>query len=147
MSDSSLPYDGSTNERLRRLAADVSAFDGNRVLLIRRKFDPDAGTWAAPGGYVEWDESAEDAAAREFREETGLLVRDLLLVKLQSSPTRHSSQFVTAVFAGRSAGTPHAGDDAADAEWFEITDLPAEMALDHRDSVLSAWDLHRRASR
>jgi 8-oxo-dGTP diphosphatase len=50
------------------------ALDG-KVVLVRRRYEPRAGCWALPAGFMELGESAEDAAIRECHEETGLLVR------------------------------------------------------------------------
>ena len=57
--------------------------DKPEVLLIQRKHDPYAGIWALPGGYVDMDETVEEAIVRELEEETGLKtknLKDLLLV-------------------------------------------------------------------
>jgi len=48
-----------------------------RVLLIRRRLPPFAGAWAFPGGFIEMDETLEQSARRELREETGLEVDTL----------------------------------------------------------------------
>ncbi|MHA1509231.1 MAG: NUDIX hydrolase [Promethearchaeota archaeon] len=47
----------------------------NSLLLVKRKFDPDAGYWAIPGGHLDLGERTENAAEREAYEETGLIVR------------------------------------------------------------------------
>jgi NADH pyrophosphatase NudC (nudix superfamily) len=52
----------------------VVELDG-RVVLVRRRYEPRAGYWALPAGFMELGESAEEAAIRECHEETGLLVQ------------------------------------------------------------------------
>ena len=47
----------------------------NTLLLVKRKFDPDAGYWAIPGGHLDLGERVEDAAIREAYEETGFIVK------------------------------------------------------------------------
>ena len=47
----------------------------NSLLLVKRKFDPDAGYWAIPGGHLDLDERVENAAEREAYEETGFIVK------------------------------------------------------------------------
>ncbi len=47
---------------------------GDRALLVKRRYPPNAGRWSIPGGMVELGESARDAASREVSEETGLSV-------------------------------------------------------------------------
>jgi 8-oxo-dGTP diphosphatase len=48
--------------------------DSGKVLLIKRRFDPNKGRWALPGGLLEVGEDPEDAAKREVWEEVGLKV-------------------------------------------------------------------------
>lgn len=45
------------------------------LLLVKRKYDPDAGYWAIPGGHLDLGEKVEDAAEREAYEETGFIVK------------------------------------------------------------------------
>ena len=47
----------------------------NSLLLVKRKFDPDAGYWAIPGGHLDLGERTENAAEREAYEETGFIVK------------------------------------------------------------------------
>ena len=47
----------------------------NSLLLVKRKYDPDAGYWAIPGGHLDLGERVEDAAEREAYEETGFIVK------------------------------------------------------------------------
>src|SRR5580700_5526840 len=59
-----------------------------RVLLIRRKRDPFAGSWALPGGFVDENERLADAARRELAEETGLTAADLEQLYTAGDPGR-----------------------------------------------------------
>ncbi|HEC22244.1 MAG TPA: NUDIX hydrolase [Chloroflexi bacterium] len=109
-----------------------------QVLLVKRRYPPFEGRWAIPGGFVHIDESLEDAARRELREETG--VEDVYLEQLYTfgRPDRDPRMRVISVtyFALLPAGEidVRAGDDAADARWFPVDDLPP-LAFDHREII------------
>lgn len=83
------------------------------VVLIKRK-NPPLG-WALPGGFVDYGESCETAAARELKEETGLTSKKLTQFKTFSDPDRDPRQHtMTTVFWGFVNGVPQAGDDASE---------------------------------
>ncbi len=100
------------------------------VILIKRRYEP-AG-WALPGGFVEYGETVEAAAVREAHEETGLTVTLTELFNVYSNPHRDPRRHtIGVVFIGTAAGTPVAGDDAADAAVFTAATLPGPIAFDH----------------
>lgn len=104
--------------------------DPAQVLLIRRGSPPPG--WALPGGFVEYGEAVEQAAAREAREETNLPVRLVRQFHVYSDPARDPrGHTVSVVFLGEADGEPRGGDDAAEARWFHRDHLPADMAFDH----------------
>jgi ADP-ribose pyrophosphatase YjhB (NUDIX family) len=82
------PHCGGSIETFRNPypTADILFHHPGRVLLIRRK-NPPLG-WALPGGFIDYGESAEQAAAREAKEETGLEVRNLRQFRVYSEPGR-----------------------------------------------------------
>jgi 8-oxo-dGTP diphosphatase len=109
-----------------------------KVLLIRRAAPPFKGKWAIPGGYVHPDEALDEAAQRELEEETGL--PDVYLEQLYTfgAPKRdpRGRVITVAYFALVSDDvTVRAGDDAAEAAWHSVFDLP-DVAFDH-DEILS----------
>lgn len=110
-----------------------------RVLLVRRKNDPYQDHWAVPGGFIEMDEELVDAAARELAEETGLTGVPLEQLRTFGTVGRDPrGRQITVVFTGiveKGAETVRGGDDAAEARWFDIDDLPANMAFDHAEVV------------
>ncbi|GAB4283293.1 MAG: hypothetical protein Kow0029_29370 [Candidatus Rifleibacteriota bacterium] len=105
------------------------------ILLIKRGRDPFCGKWALPGGFLEMDESPLNGAARELREETGLTDLPLKPLFACGEPGRDPrGRTLTMVFACliRDADkAPIGNDDAAEARWFSLKNLP-EMAFDHR---------------
>jgi len=105
-----------------------------RILLIKRS---DTGTWALPGGFVDDDESSAEAARRELCEETSLVVHGEPCaiyngVVSDGRTTAHAWAETTALL-WRVEGTPDiaAGDDAQDAKWFFINELPDAMHGSH----------------
>jgi 8-oxo-dGTP diphosphatase len=121
------------------------------VLLIRRGHEPFKNRWALPGGFVEIDEPLEDAARRELAEETGLSLPRLRrrsgnvhMEELRSfgQPGRDprgrtiTIAYLVLIRPGH-APTLRAGDDATEAEWFNMYRLP-KLAFDHRDIIRCA---------
>ena len=120
------------------LTVDIALFHrlGNRVevLLIKRAREPFKGLWALPGGFVDKDESLEDAAARELLEETGLSHAHLEQVGAFGDPGRDPrGHTVSVVFAAMLDDRirPSAADDASDAAWRSAR-RPPMLAFDHR---------------
>jgi 8-oxo-dGTP diphosphatase len=122
------------------VTADIAIFSNNagsqRVLLIRRGNDPFKGQWALPGGFIEIDETLAATAARELEEETGLIVPKLTQFRTYGDPGRDPRGRTIAVvfygFADPEKVKIAGGDDAADARWFPIDQLPA-LAFDHNE--------------
>jgi 8-oxo-dGTP diphosphatase len=110
-----------------------------RVLLIRRKDDPFAGSWAIPGGFVEMDETLEAAARRELREETGLQVEELEQLHAFGDPGRDPrGRTISVAYLGRVDAAklkPKAADDAAEVGWHSLRQ-PPPLAFDH-DQILA----------
>ena len=110
---------------------DVIIAVGGGIVLVERRNPP--GGWALPGGFIDYGETAEEAAVREAREETGLALDDLRQFRVYSAPDRDPRMHtLTVVFSARGSGEPRAGDDAAAARVFPVEELPREMAFDHR---------------
>lgn len=112
-------------------AADVIIKSGKGVVLIRRKNFPSG--WAIPGGFINYGETAEQAAIRESREETGLDIENLKLFGVYSAPDRDPRfHTISIVFVAEGKGKMKAGDDASRARIFTEENLPDEIAFDHR---------------
>ena len=115
-----------------KIAVDGIVIKYQQILLIKRKNPPFKGKWALPGGFVDYDERTEDAVVRELLEETGLKTKILDLIGVYSDPKRDprghviSAVYLMEVIDGKLKG----GDDAADARFFNLNELP-ELAFDH----------------
>jgi len=117
--------------RKQRVLIDVIIRYKGGIILIKRKFDPDKGKWAIPGGHVDLDETLENAAIREAKEETNLDIKLIRQFHTYSDPKRDArGQYITTVFIAEGFGEIKAGDDAGDVKVFGVDDLP-EMAMDH----------------
>ncbi|GGC52595.1 NUDIX hydrolase [Siccirubricoccus deserti] len=108
----------------------VIAFDGDRVLLVRRGKPPREGQWSLPGGAQHLGERAEACARRELFEETGIEVGPLELAAvvdgINRDPTGEVRFHYTIIdFCGhRSSGEARPGDDVAAVAWALPEELP-----------------------
>ena len=116
----------------------IFGFDGTRmkVLLVQRGIEPYKGRWAFPGGFLQMDESAEEGALRELREETGLSGAFIRQFHTFSAPDRDPRErVITIAFYALVRIEEVTGvDDAADARWFALDEVP-QLAFDH-DQIL-----------
>ena len=123
----------------RGVSIDAIVVKDHQVLLIQRGVEPNKGLWGTPGGYVGWDESAEDTVKRELKEETNLDIENVKLVGVYSQPERHPKQVINLVYLAEGPiGKLKHGDDALDAKWFDLDSLPDKMALDHKQNIQDA---------
>ena len=106
---------------------------GPKVLLIQRGDDPYKGCWAFPGGFMNMDETTEQCAIRELEEETGLHVNNVIQIGAYSKVDRDPRGRTVTVAYLAIVDRPLVvigQDDAAKAEWWQLSDLP-ELAFDH----------------
>jgi 8-oxo-dGTP diphosphatase len=112
-----------------------------KVLLIQRDQGPFEGRWALPGGFVEIDESLEDAARRELKEETG--VSRIYLEQLYSfgEPNRDPRERVITIayvaLVPMKDYRVRAASDARAAKWFALDAMP-KLAFDHAKIIKTA---------
>jgi 8-oxo-dGTP diphosphatase len=128
--------------------ADVVIYDKTLGIVLVRRRNPPLGM-ALPGGFIEEGETAEHAAVREMKEETGLDVSLLGILGVYSHPMRDMRcHTLTTVFVGRAAHPEQlcAGDDAADAAFYPLHALPEPLCFDHARVLehLKDWLAQRR---
>lgn len=118
--------------------------DVPHVLLIERKQPPYQGCWALPGGFLDMDETLEQAAARELKEETCLDALTVTQIGTFSAVNRDPrARVITTAFEVTVSPeqTPVAADDAADWQWKKL-DEEIELAFDHAE-ILDLWKKKR----
>jgi 8-oxo-dGTP diphosphatase len=125
----------------------LTEIDALYVLLIKRKNDPYGDHWALPGGYMEIDETLQEAACRELNEETGILCYGLQMLGLvYDKPDRDPRGRVLSVPFMRSITGPlpevNAQDDAKEVRWYTVRDAQRmKLAFDHNDILQVAVDM------
>jgi 8-oxo-dGTP diphosphatase len=112
--------------------------DEMKLLLVSRGTEPFKGMWAIPGGFVKMDESLDDAARRELREETG--IEDVYIEQLYTfgAPNRDPrTRVITVAYMALIDGSRvrlQASTDADEAAWFSVKKLPS-LAFDHSQII------------
>jgi 8-oxo-dGTP diphosphatase len=117
----------------------IIRLDGGGIVLVKRKNPPYG--WALPGGFVDYGESLEEAAAREAYEETSLRVCLRRQLGAYSDPGRDPRMHtISVVFVADARGIPIAGDDAADLAVFTPDSLPQPIVFDHERILQDYFD-------
>jgi 8-oxo-dGTP diphosphatase len=111
------------------LAVGAVVFKDGRVLLVKRGRPPAKGLWAIPGGGIELGETLQQAAEREIKEETGIVIRagePILTFDMVERDPQDRVRFhyvIVDLAAEYVSGEPQPGDDAADARWISAREL------------------------
>ena len=119
-----------------------------RVLLIKRGGEPFKDCWAIPGGFMEMNETTEQCAVRELKEETSIVISDLHQIGVYSKVDRDPrGRTISVAYLAITDKTQIAvgQDDAAEVKWWPLTALP-EMAFDHDDIMRDAVRLYQNLS-
>lgn len=116
-----------------------------KILLIKRGIEPYKGEWALPGGFLRMDESAEECAHRELREETGVTGCHIKQFHTFSRPDRDPRERVVTIafYALVKWQEARGADDAEYADWIPMDHLPP-LAFDHAEIVKKAMEAIRR---
>lgn len=119
------------------VTADIAVLrmeDVPEILLVQRKDPPFQDMWALPGGFIEMEETLEEAARRELLEETSIRADELIRFDTYDKPGRDPrGRTITQVFIllwNPAMGMPLAGSDAKSLAWHELISLP-DLAFDH----------------
>jgi ADP-ribose pyrophosphatase YjhB (NUDIX family) len=112
-----------------------------RILLLRRAIEPRYGTWTFPSGYMEVDETAEEAGQREVEEEAGLRVKPGPLLGVYSRPAPAGPGVLVVVFRSRRlTGRLCIGREVLEARWFHPDDIPwGELSFQTTHWALRDW--------
>ena len=110
------------------------------LVLIQRKNEPFKYKWALPGGFLEPNESLEEGAARELKEETGLEISNFKQLGVFGTPGRDPrGRVISIAFIGQTDSMEDLipGDDAQSVDWFNTDRLPT-LAFDHLEIIKTA---------
>ncbi|UCH62254.1 MAG: NUDIX hydrolase [Fidelibacterota bacterium] len=130
------PECGTVHYENPRPAVTVVAVRDGKILLVRRAVAPAEGQWCLPGGFMELRESAEEAARRELREETGLAVSNLTFMAICPYPGGIKENLLVLAFVTENfSGQPTPGDDAQETRFFPLEQLPPVAFRCHREII------------
>jgi ADP-ribose pyrophosphatase YjhB (NUDIX family) len=124
----------------------------SQILFVERKKDPFKGFLVFPGGFVNEGEKIEDAALREVKEETSLLVELVDILGVYSDPARDPrGHIMSTVFIGKISSNnkdeAKAGDDARALKWVDIDNVDRQnLGFDHK-KIISDYNKWRQSNR
>ena len=118
------------------VVAVIARDNEGKILLIKRNIEPRRGEWALPSGFMELEESPIEASLRELAEETGLKGRSKKLIGVYPNNSEIHGYLVTIIYEVEILGGKLcAGDDAEEAEFFAVNQLPPLAFQSHREAL------------
>ena len=122
-----------------RVGVGVIIRNGSQVLLLRRKYVHGEGSWSTPGGHLEFQESPEECAIRETREETALTINSAKFVALtndvfEAEDRHYIIVWMESEFQGGEPklNAPYESDAIA---WYSWDSLPQPLFLPFRHLI------------
>ena len=129
-----------------RVAVGAFVFKDDRILLVQRGQSPAKGLWAIPGGSMELGETLQEAAEREIREETGLVIKarepvfTFDVIERDDSGRIRYHYVIVDMLAEYVSGTLQPGDDARDARWVSAQEMGNLEVSRRTREVLEQFD-------
>ncbi len=121
------------------VTATIAERDGS-ILLVRRRYAPGRGLWCLPTGFIENDETPEESAVREVREESGMDVELTGLFDSWATGEDPRTPIVCFAFTALvSGGELKSGDDASDAAFFRPAEIPGDLAFESHRRVIARY--------
>jgi len=118
------------------VVAVIARDDEGKILLIKRKIEPRKGEWALPSGFMEIEETPVQAALRELLEETGLKGKCKKLIGVYPNNSEIHGYLVTIIYEAEIiGGNLCAGDDAEEAEFFLVNQIPPLAFQSHWEAL------------
>lgn len=122
-----------------RLTVDAVVVKNDKILLVKRTWDPFKDSWALPGGFVEYGEKTENACLRELEEETCVKGSICKLIGVYSDPNRdpRGHTITVAYLVNWVSGEGKSSEETKEVRWFSIKQLP-KIAFDHAEIIKDA---------
>lgn len=130
-------------------ASAVAIVSDGRVVLVKRRVPPHAGSWCLPAGFQEYDEGPEETAVREVKEETNLDIRIRKLHTVFFSTAHPGKNTVVHVYLGEKVGGAlRPGGDVSAVRVFPLDKLPSRIAFTSHRKIIThiAQRGHRRTT-
>ena len=130
-----------------RVAVGAFVFKDDRILLVQRGQSPAKGLWAIPGGSMELGETLQEAAEREIREETGLVIKarepvfTFDVIERDDTGRIRYHYVIVDMLAEYVSGILQPGDDARDARWVSAREMGnLEVSRKTREVLAKQFD-------
>ncbi len=125
-----------------RIGIGIMVVKDNKILMGKRKSSHGAGSWAPPGGHLEFGETPEACAARELLEETGIRAISLRPGPWVNTIMEHDKHYVTIyVIVDQFVGEPQLmePDKCEGWDWFAMNQLPSPIFMPMQSLIAKGW--------